>query len=271
MHLSAEFYNNVPENDLIRRCYDALERWKAHLPPAALITRQLSERTRRFQTVLRQPGDPVHLLLNAIPSACESPVEDCEQLIQAIAECTEELMGVVATYHKHTATSVRQLLAYSHNGTDRSVRDMAHQWVSCFPEAFIASLIDGIAKGLLSRMQTPYDSDEALLESLSSLLVGKSLSRWDDSTIALFDRELHNVVRRIEEAALSSGTNLRDQGIAIQGLAEIIRRRISEQFEHLVYLVGAKEAQQTLSTVGTSTLLTLSGKDHHGHYHGSSS
>jgi hypothetical protein len=110
MHLSAESRSNVPENDLIRRCYDALERWKAHLPPAALITRQLPERTRRFQAVLRQQGDPVHLLLNAIPAACELSIEQCEQLMQAVGECTEELMSVVATYREHAATSISRLL-----------------------------------------------------------------------------------------------------------------------------------------------------------------
>ena len=63
------------ENDLIRLCFDALERWKAHLPPAALTTKRLSESTQRFQVLLRQQVDPVHLLLDKLPAACGYPVE----------------------------------------------------------------------------------------------------------------------------------------------------------------------------------------------------
>jgi hypothetical protein len=269
--LSAESHGTMPGNDLIRGCFDALERWKAHLPPAALVTRQVSERTRRFQAVLRQPLDPVHLLLEAIPAACDASVEHCEQLLHAIGVCMEELMSMTAKYRKQAATSVRRLLASGRDGTDCGVRDIAHQWASCFPEPFMASLTDGIAKGLLARMRTPYDTDATLIESLSSLLVGKSLGRWDDSTITLFDRELYTVVRRIEEAALASATSLQGQGPAIHGLAELIQRRIGELFEYLVHLVGATEAQETLSTVGTSAVRTLSRKDGDGNDHGSPS
>ena len=126
-------------------------------------------------------------------------------------------MGVAVTYREHAAAVIRRILAFGHNDTDQAIRDIARQWANCFSESFIENLTDGIAKGLLSRMRTPYDSDEALIESLSSLLVGKSPGRWDDSTIAVFDRELHNVVRRIEDAALSREQDFPNYGVAARG------------------------------------------------------
>jgi hypothetical protein len=262
--LSAGAIDTERENDLIRRCFDALERWKTQLPPAALITKRLSEGTHRFQVVLRQQVDPVHLLLDKIPATCGYPVEQYTDLLKAIADCTEELMGVVATYREHAAAVIHRTLAFGHEDTERNVREIAQQWANCFSESFIEGLTDGIAKGLLSRMRTVYDSDESLIESLSSLLVGKSLGRWDDSTVAVFDREIQNVVRRIEEAALSEETNLPGHGTAAQGLATLVRGRMTELFERLVTLVGIKEAEEILVTIQSSAVLTLARKDRHG-------
>ena len=262
--LTPEPIKTGQENDLIRLCFDALERWKAQLPPAALVTKRLSASTHPFQAVLRQPADPVHLLLDKLPAACGYAVELHTELIQALTHCTEELMGVVAAYHEHAAASVRRTLAFGHDETDRDVREVACQWADCFAESFIEQVTDGIAKGLLSRMRTPYDSDAMLIESLSSLLVGKPLSRWDDSTIAVFDRELQNVVRRVEETALAGDATLLEQGTAAHGLAELVRGRMTTLFERLITLVGSEAAKETLLAVQASTRSMPTGKDCHG-------
>ena len=239
----------IPEADLIRACFDALESWKVQLPPAALLTRRVSDYVRRFQTALRQPADPVGLLLEKIPEACGYRVEQLSQLLKALAACKKELMDVVAIYRDHVAVSVRRALGLGHQDAYQDVRETASRWANCFSDDFIGNLTDGIAKGLLSRMQMPYDSDEKLLESLSSLLVGRPLSRWDDSTVAVFDREIQDVVHRIEEAALSAEMSLMKQGVATQGLAKLIHGRMTELFNRLVNLVGPEEAETLLSSV----------------------
>ena len=98
----------------------------------------------------------------------------------------------------------------------------------------------------------PYDSDELLLESLASLLVGKSLSRWDDSTVAIFDRELQNVVRRIEDIALSSDGIRSDGRKGERGISELVRGRMTELFERLAQIVGMEDARQVLESVPTN-------------------
>ena len=108
-------------------------------------------------------------------------------------------------------------------------------------------LTDGVAKGLLSRMRMPYETDALFLDSLASLLSGKTTSRWDDSTIANFDREVQNVVRRIEEAALSADANMKDNGEAVQGLANLVSGRIGELIGRLKDLVGEEQAHALIS------------------------
>jgi hypothetical protein len=208
--------------------------------------------------------DPVHLLLHALPAACEYSLEQHDHLLQAIQQCVEELIGVVAIYRNHAAASIRRTLAFGREDSDYDLRHIARQWANCFAEEFVTRLNDGIAKGLMSRMQTPYETDEMLLNSLASLLVGKLFHRWDDSTLATFDRELQSVVRRVEEAALNSKAQIMNQGAALQGLTALIHGRMAELFERLVHLIGIKDAQEMLATIESSTSQTVARKDHHG-------
>ena len=100
-----------------------------------------------------------------------------------------------------------------------------------------------------------YENDNALLESLSSLLVGKSFSRWDDSTVAQFDRELMDVVHRVEEVALTSQEDLGENTLASAGLENLISGRIQELFGRLVKVVGEEEAEKVVEKIKNSLTL----------------
>ena len=237
------------ENDLIRLCFDAIGSWKAQLPPAAMSTRRLSESTTQFRSALSRTSDPLQLLFKAIPAACDAPIHKPRVLFGRLRKCMDELSGVASIYAEHAASTVRHNIAFGGDSEDATVRSAAQRWANCFSGTFVESLTDGIAKGLLARMQLPYDSDELLLDSLSSLLVGKSLTRWDDSTIAIFDRECQNVVRRIEDIALSANGILSNDGASDNGISQLVRGRMAELFERLANLVGVEEATAVLESV----------------------
>ena len=173
----------------------------------------------------------------------------------------EELSGVASIYMGHAASTVLHNVALGGNAGNDSVRAAAARWARCFSGHFVESLTDGIAKGLLARMQMPYDSDELLLDSLSSLLVGKSLSRWDDSTVAVFDREFQNIVRRIEDIALSSDGILSEGEIATEGISQLVQGRMAELFARLAKLVGREQALAVLESVPHQLEGTAHGND----------
>jgi len=100
----------------------------------------------------------------------------------------------------------------------------------------------------------PYDTDELLISSLGSLIVGKPHGRWDDSTVAVFDREVHTVVHRIEDRALSTEGNVEIDSAATEGVKELVRSRIDELFGRLVDLVGMNEAHLVLDSIGERNL-----------------
>ena len=86
------------------------------------------------------------------------------------------------------------------------------------------------------------------MDSLATLLVGQPLARWDDSTIATFERELQTTVQQIEEAALEHSGLLEDS-TAAQGLSKLVEGRIDELFGKLVDLVGEVEAERRMAII----------------------
>ena len=95
----------------------------------------------------------------------------------------------------------------------------------------------------------PYDDDELLIESLSHLLVGKSVSKWDDSTVIDFDRNVREAVRLIEEAALSADLDLSDDDAARDGLSRLLRERMTDLYERTTALLGPEGADRMLASI----------------------
>ena len=244
-------------NELIRACYDALENWKAGLPAGALSTRYLTQKTRSFQSILRHPSDPVRLLFERIPTALDCSIDEQHVLLESLKKCKDELSKVIDDYQQKAISSLRRALSLNWKSENGQVKEIANRWALCFPDEISDALNNSVSKGLLSRMRIQYPSDAKLLDSLSGLLLQKTINRWDDSCIANFDREVHNVVRRIEETALSSEFQV--SGIAKDRLADLVQTRMNILYERLTDIVGPKEARELFADI-----LDNSGKDLHG-------
>ena len=245
-------------NDLIRACYDALENWKAGLPAGALSTRYLTLQTRRFQSILRHPSDPVRLLFERIPTALNCSIDEEHELLESLEKCKDELSKVIDDYQQKAISSLRRALSLNWKSENGEVKEIARQWALCFPDEISEVLNDSLSKGLLSRMCMIYPSDAKLVDSLSSLLFKKAIKRWDDSYIANFDREIHNAVRRIEESALSF--EFKASGAVKNGLANLVQERMNIMYERLTDIVGREEARALFAHI----LEKNTGEDLHG-------
>lgn len=242
-----------PDADLVRICFDLIENWKAAIPPAALTTRKISSKTMEFRRALTRSADITEILFNRIPKACAIDLCKTKTLLKAIDSCKIELESVAATYHDSAAQSLRQSLAFGRINQDQGLRQLAQQWAKCFPTTAVNQLKDQAAKGLITRMLFLYESDEQLSDSISSLILGKPVAKWDDSTTSVFDRTVHETVHRIEDHMLSSCGKDSDTMETRVGLSELAAVRISELVQHLVELVGeedaAKPVEEILSTL----------------------
>ena len=245
-------------NDLIRACYDALENWKAGLPAGALSTRYLTQKTRHFQSILRHQSDPVQLLFERIPRALDCSIDDQQMLLKSFEKCKNELSEVIDSYQKKAISSLRRALSLNWKSENGQVKEIARRWALCFPDELSNALNDNESKGLLSRMRMTYPSEAKLVDSLSGLFFQKTIRRWDDSYIANFDREIHSVVRRIEESALSF--EFTASGAVKNGLANLVQERMNVLYERLTDIVGPEEARALFAHI----LEKNTGEDLHG-------
>lgn len=248
-HLSKIAKYEIEENDLVRHCFDALEAWRHQLPPAAFTTGRLSKQTDAFRATIVRVHDPVQLFFTELPRALSISVDRTKQLLDGFKRCIEELENVAQTYTEQAIRIVESSLSVGSDQKDTfSVREMAKQWASYFPDQFVENLSDGVAKGLLSRMSLEYESDSLLIDSLASLLVKKSVRRWDDSMAAAFDREFTSYVAKIENSARSYPAPT--QGLR-DGLSRLVLGRVQQLFMQLSDLVGEERASEMLHKLGT--------------------
>ena len=238
----------APEADLVRLCHDALEAWKAQLPAAALTTRQLTPAGQKLQQLIRKGGDPVRLILQDLPRLGGEDRATSEAL-EGIEAAKQELMDVTRTYARQAGGAVRRAIHLGDRDRRKNLQTVAKEWAGCFSQSFVERLGPAsTTTSMLKIMQMKYRSDEKLSDSLATLLVGQPLARWDDSTIAHFERELQATVQQIEESALALSGLLEDSSAA-QGLSKFLEGRIGELFAKLVDLVGEVEAERRLSAI----------------------
>jgi len=241
----------VHETDLIRMCFDAIQSWKSQLPPAALTTRRLTANAVRLRIAITKHTDPIPLLFTALPEAVGVTIDDPQTVVASLRLAMRELTEVAGVYAEHAAACLRRAVGLTQGAA--TVREITSRWARCFSAAFTEDLTDGVCKGLLARMQMDYPSDDLLLDSLASLLVGKPLTRWDDSTLPAFERELTSTIHRIEDSALDAGSALQLGDEARQGLVALVQGRMAELAGRLADLLGPEKTNALFDALRPET------------------
>lgn len=234
---------NIVETDPLRRCYDAMEAWKARLPLASLQSKKFSQPAQVFQRLVARAQDPAKLLLQDLYSSFGVSHQDWKKLVEHISQWKAELEGVVGQYYDAAARSIQASLQL--NGV-QSIQAAGNDWVKLLPSNVKKLLRDGVSKALIQRFSMPYESDRVLIDSISSLLIGKRIDRWDDSTVALFDREFRNAVRRIEDEALGAAEG---ETASLASAKSLVSARLESLYSRLQNLVGKEEARQIVANI----------------------
>jgi hypothetical protein len=165
------------------------------------------------------------------------------KLIEAIQTWKFELENIVNHYYDSASRTIASTLQI---GNEKSIRDAGLQWIKILPKDIQQILKDDSSRAIIERFAFPYEDEKTLIDSLSSLLIGKRIEKWDDSTITLFDREFKNIVHRIEDEALDSPINGdNDEKIAI----DLLNARIDNLFKRLETIVGTEEALSHLKKI----------------------
>lgn len=238
---------NYASTELIRLAHEVLNDWRRQLPPGAWTASGLSEQARSFVAAIQQETDPVALFFRRLPRACGAVgVDDPESLLRELSAVKGELEAVVSRYREEASRAIRRATQLT-DAPGIDLRTVTSTWANCFDERLLAHSLDGVARGLVQRAKERYGTDEVLIDSLGSLLVGRTTARWDDASLLAFQRELTSVVRRVEEVAASALDASSLDPAAAARLALLVAGRLRGYFASYLRLAGPDAAEQLMA------------------------
>lgn len=247
------------ERDRFRACMAAVLDWRQTLPAGVATSQFISAEARSFLRELNAP-DPVALFLDRLPQLVGATSGQTEEMLKGVVRLKNELEGVGKFFRNEAVRALGQALeargatngavngaAGSLNGA--GVRDQAVTWARYFPKSFTRRLPDQITKGVLTRLGSRYRDDGALVNALSTLLVGLPVQQWDDAALPAFRRKLQNAFDLIESKAVELS---RDPGFGPdleKWLKEMADARVRHVAEQLAETVGPEEAARRLEAM----------------------
>ena len=235
-------------DDLFRACMGAALAWRHTLPEGVAASRYVSGEARALVRDLAE-ADPVALFHDRLPQLLGETVDEPERLVAGTRRLKEELDGVAGVFRDEATQALVQMLEIRGVPNGSGVRDQAAVWASCFSKSFVSHLPDQVTKGVLGRLRAPYRDDGALLNALSTLLVGRTLQQWDDSVVPAFRRELRNTFDAIETTAVAASRANELDAEAMKGLISLAEARTRSVVDHLAEVVGRGQAADRLEVI----------------------
>lgn len=228
------------EQDLVRNCHEAIQGWVQQLPRAALTSRRISKHSIGFRKLVTRESDPVALFLEELPRLFQAePDRLLKEEFVSLKRAKAEIEGVIASY-RDAACDVLRLALREPKKKQGSARESAKRWSA----SFLPILPPGhTAKPVLVRMQTEYDSDEKLLESIAGAISRVSLPRWEDDDVLEFSKTIKRLVEDVESDCIYQA-NLSDlRGTeAERPIADLLTERIDHYKRKLEELQGKAHA-----------------------------
>ena len=188
------------QRDLMRTSFDSLRAWLNTLPPVALQTTQLTTNAVEFRSALTSQRDPVQFLFTDLGQVFKDLDE--ADLEAELRKVRTELEGVIDRTQAQAAEVVRRTLDVGLDRRETSLLDACQKWTKCFSVSALEGAGGVQAVAFIHRLEQRYDSDQLLLDSISSQLIGQPTNRWDDGSLARFDRALSESVRAVEEESV---------------------------------------------------------------------
>ena len=238
----------VVDGDLFKACMGAALAWKDALPEGVAGSRYVSEEARIFVKDLTE-ADPVGLFRDRLPELLGAMAEDTQRLVAGVRRIKSELESVAEVFRNEAVQALGQMLDMRGVPNGTGVRDQAATWAAYFSKSFRLQLPDHVTKGVLTRLSSPYRDDAALVNALSTLLLGRTLGQWDDSVVPAFRRQLRGTFEVIESTAVAvAGSKMLDAE-AKKGLASMAEARTRSVAEHLAEVLGSEEAAVRLESI----------------------
>lgn len=204
----------------------ALEKWLSTVADGARRSKRMPATARNLLRAVAEARDPATLILETLPgllgggNATEAVRYD--ETLRQVEAARNAIDGLIEGYLREAVEVVEDILHLE--GSEKGTVDGVHEWVRCFDVDSLLRRRDlkmtdqTILRTVRDSMNGRY-SGEGLARVVSSVLLQRSIDKWQDDTKDLLRKELRESRERIEAAALDTDSPSED-------LVPVIRSRI---------------------------------------------
>ena len=212
VQVQAEFSKNVAVgvqgNDPLRNTVEAVYRWVHQQSPSCLASEQICQEARELRSILLKATDPVQLLFVDLPRiALKRDIDsradkfwltkqESAQVLLTLKGLRSEIEAVLSNYLAQVARITRRIFGLS-GGDIEGLRNDLRKWVSSCEPDLREYVEDPQCSGMLERIRSEYETDLKLVESLASLVTGRSVAHWDDGYLKQYELGLLSLIDRL--------------------------------------------------------------------------
>ena len=177
----------------VKEVVEALYRWWGRLSEFARGTRTVGPTAQSVRAVLRKAKEPIELMLDQLPRACKavgSDGIDVERYTLQLDVALTELGDALPTLRSQVEASV--LHAFGTRNLGELRRQMALDY-----EDHLLELGSYELRAFVDRALKDDVDDEAWIDGVAGLVVGKRLEGWDDTLVDHFGFEIRGMAQKL--------------------------------------------------------------------------
>lgn len=195
-----------PHDELVRQAHDAVVGWLLTVPDGSRRSTRLQGRPRALLRAAGETHDPIDLIVEKIPNLFGDAPRDAR--LVAEIETARTAIDRLRDVYAEEAVAVIGASFARYGGEDGPV-DAIKAWANCFSlEALDRNqslrIVDRSVVSKALETENGRFSEKSLANTLSSILLQRSLDKWDDRTAAQFQTALREARDRVEAAALDT-------------------------------------------------------------------
>ena len=226
-----------PDDELVRRAHDAIVGWLLTVPDGSRRSNRPGQSARALLRTVANANDPIDLLIAGIPSAFGLKTLG-PRLIERVVQARLEIDHLRDSYADEAVQVIAD--AFSRHGRTSEAVDAVKGWASCFSLDELDAhanlrVVDRSVVHKATETANGRFSEKSLANALSSILLQRSLDKWDDRTAGQFRAALREARDRVEAAAL-------DTDAPGPALRPIVEARLSELSEMLAKIESVDES-----------------------------
>lgn len=196
----------APREELVRKAHDAVTGWLLTVTDGARRSQRLDKAARALLRAVGNASDPIDLLMVDIPQAFGTSERNA-RLVERVELARHQIDRLRDAYAEEAVEVIRS--SFERYAEGAAAVDAIKAWAGCFAldaldrDASLRIVDRSVVSKALETANGRF-SEKSLANMLSSILLQRSLDKWDDRTGPQFRTALREARERVEAAALDT-------------------------------------------------------------------